>query len=455
MTRTATKTRRPAKFLLLGLSLALLLGVSLSAQGTAVDPRGDPSSEQEKSEQDKSAKTAEQKKAARAKDDAFLSPDPRGAGRPRLTGEGFLGSLAMGDAWVRLGGYMDIEYRDIEDKNRRLRFHRLVPLIEGQVSERVRFQTELEIEDGDVLDIEFAHIDYQLHERLDFRAGLILLPLGKLNLIHDSPIQELTDRPLMHRKVIPTTLRDVGFGVHGNLSLDEDGGFFEELNFEIYLISGFRGQDSNSKFLINRTDGLRKARSNGKIEGFSEYEDNNNNLAWNGRVSIASPGFELGLSGYHGSYDLDGELDLTMGVVDLEFSPAAISGLEDTVFADWRFLAEGALGNVERDGAARAAGVPGSVDGWYVQWGWKIGAPKFMTDGEDPLVEGNGGFTLLLRHGRVDLDGASFERTVVGFNFRPDSAKTVFKFEYQWNREGGLATGVSNDGFVASVATYF
>ncbi len=118
--------------------------------------------------------------------------------------------------------YFDFEYRDEQGKNRTFRFHRFVPLLEARVSDRVSFQTEVEIEDGSDLAIEFAHLDYLLTDSISLRTGVILLPQGRLNLVHDSPIQEFTDRPLVNRLVIPSTLRDTGIGVHGRLGLAGD-----------------------------------------------------------------------------------------------------------------------------------------------------------------------------------------------------------------------------------------
>ena len=40
-------------------------------------------------------------------------------------------------------------------------------------------------------------IDFEVHPALNFRGGIILSPLGRFNLAHDSPANELTDRPLV------------------------------------------------------------------------------------------------------------------------------------------------------------------------------------------------------------------------------------------------------------------
>jgi hypothetical protein len=382
-------------------------------------------------------------------EDSFLLPDPQGAGRPRLGMQGLLPGFERGQFRIKIGGYFDLEYRDQENAKKRFRAHRFVPLFEGQVSEKIRFQAEVEIEDGGELGIEFAHVDWELHPNLAFRAGIILLPLGRLNLVHDSPIQEFTDRPLLDTKVIPTTLRDAGVGFHGRFPFGDEG---PSLRFEAVLHGGFRGQDKDGTYRIDRNNGLRLARPHGSTSaGFKEYEDNNDGFAFTGRIALRDPGYELGLSLHRGAWDNRGDLSLSTLALDAELSPAALPGLRDSIVADWIFRFEGAISNVERDAAARAGAVPGKLGGWYAEWGWKI---PLGGQGKG-IFEPGSRLTLLLRHGRVDLSGAGFERTVLGITLRPNQDKTVFKLEYQWNGERGTAPGEGNDALLFSVATYF
>ena len=54
---------------------------------------------------------------------------------------------------------------------------------------------------------------------LNYRGGIILSPLGKFNLVHDSPLQDLTERPMVSRFIIPTTLSESGMGFFGTFIL--------------------------------------------------------------------------------------------------------------------------------------------------------------------------------------------------------------------------------------------
>ena len=339
-----------------------------------------------------------------------------------------------------LGGYVDLEYRG-GDLGSTFRFHRLVPFLYGQISENIRFNAEIEIEDGEDLSVEFATVDYLFGSAINFRAGIILSPLGRLNLYHDSPIQEFTDRPLVDRTVIPTTFREAGFGFFGRLWQDEE---IAEVNYEAYLTTGFKGLDAGGTSFIDTNKGIRNARAS-TSNGAKAYQDINDELAFVSRVSVRQPGeFEFGASVHTGSYDENANNTMTIMALD---GRVEIGHL--VVLGEWAYV------NISRDAFAMASGVPGDMWGYYAELNYKI-FPNFLDDleGHGYVSEGSR-FTLLARVGETDLDGAKKYRTTVGFNFRPNQVKTVFKFEYQWNSEGGSQASLDNNGFVASMATYF
>ena len=59
--------------------------------------------------------------------------------------------------------------------------------------------------DGSI-QIEFAQLDYLVNEIVNLRAGILLMPVGKFNLLHDSPLNDLVDRPMVSRIIIPEHL---------------------------------------------------------------------------------------------------------------------------------------------------------------------------------------------------------------------------------------------------------
>ena len=87
------------------------------------------------------------------------------------------------------------------------------------VSDRVTIGSEIEFEEmGEEIKLEYASIDFLAHEALSFRGGVILSPLGKFNLAHDAPFNDLVDRPLVSTQIIPTALSEPGMGLCNGLS---------------------------------------------------------------------------------------------------------------------------------------------------------------------------------------------------------------------------------------------
>lgn len=106
-----------------------------------------------------------------------------------------------------------------------LDFHRFVLLFTHQFSDRLRFIGELELEHavveglekGGELELEQAYIDFLLRPSLNFRAGMLLVPIGIINERHEPPVFHGIERPFVDTVIIPTTWFETGAGVHGSL----------------------------------------------------------------------------------------------------------------------------------------------------------------------------------------------------------------------------------------------
>ena len=360
-----------------------------------------------------------------------------------------------------IGGYMDYEMNFLTHKNltreRPTNFDqaRFIPYIYSDITDRIKVAAEIEIEHGGPnnpkaegeVKIEFATIDYLVTEPLNLRAGLILVPVGKFNLLHDSPLNDLTDRPLVSRLIIPTTWTEAGAGIYGTFY----PGRTAKLDYELYAFNGFALRSTDTTFNVN--DGLRNAR------GFQKT-DNNNDKGVVGRVAF-SPllGIEVGLSGAHSSYDPNNTRNLSLYAVDwtLQKGPFEVIG-------------EAALARISGDTVAGTIG-PAGMRGYYIQGNYhflpeflKRWAPRHFTDAST--------FTAVVRWDDVDTDTddrtltstgghtRDLQRLTVGLNFRPVE-DTVIKFDYQFNSQLNTnlspanAARVDGNGFLVSVATYF
>src|SRR5262245_50107162 len=95
----------------------------------------------------------------------------------------------------QISGYMDFPLTTTMDDPAPpvLDFHRCVLLFTHQFSDRVRFVGELELEhaivegleEGGELELEQAYLDFLAKPSLNFRAGMLLVPIGIINERHE------------------------------------------------------------------------------------------------------------------------------------------------------------------------------------------------------------------------------------------------------------------------------
>ena len=67
------------------------------------------------------------------------------------------------------------------------------------------------------MSVEFATLDFLLHDSANLRAGLVLVPMGFLNEMHEPVTYFGTHRPEVEKRIIPTTWRSGGGGLFGSL----------------------------------------------------------------------------------------------------------------------------------------------------------------------------------------------------------------------------------------------
>lgn len=356
------------------------------------------------------------------------------------------------DGGIALGGYMDHEFF-MTSQTSTFTQHRFIPFIFAQPVDYVHVTAEIEFEyggfvksgtasgadtdgDGDVnaisnsttdgeIKLEYAFMDWVLSDALSVRGGVLLTPLGKFNLIHDSPLNDLTNRPIVSRTLLPTTLSEAGMGIFGS--------FYPQdwvVGYELYLVNGF-----NHK-IIDSSKRLRVRGGRG-----SQKTDNNENKAIAGRVSVSPAlGIDMGVSGHHGKYDAMGAYSLSIAALDL-----------DVHRGPFQFIGEGALVNADVPPASPTAE---AQMGFYAQLGYHFGfgAIRRYPDGV---------FTGVVRWDRVDYDtdrdGDDEQMATVGLNMRPVEG-TVVKADYSWGwtRDvGGSTWSTPNKLFSLSLATYF
>ena len=302
------------------------------------------------------------------------------------------------------------------------------------ISDFVRFGTELEFEDAaEEILLEFMTIDLLVHESFAARAGMILVPIGRFNLSHDSPLNPFTDRPIVSEEILATALSLPGLGAFGVVPLQGTS----RLTYEAYLTNGF------DDGILDAEEGVRLG------NGSSNFENNNTELSVVGRLAYSPRvGIEAGVSGMHGQYnvsELDGEevddaRDVTLTAIDWDVDAGVAQVTGEIAFAD--------------------IDIPPSLEGLIAtdQWGIYTDVVVPFAIGRIPTMP-QSRFEAKARIDYVDfdrdIDGDDAMRFSVGVNFRP-TANTALKLDYftgdthdRFNNQGDQA------GLLCSAATYF
>ncbi|OGX19931.1 MAG: hypothetical protein A2Y04_04105 [Omnitrophica WOR_2 bacterium GWC2_45_7] len=344
---------------------------------------------------------------------------------------------------VTLGGYFDTEYRDLAKTDSTFQQHRWIINIGAAMHDKLRFNSELEIEyggpntpssDGEIK-VEQAYGDYLINEMVNLRAGALLVPFGRYNLYHDSDLQDLSDRPILARDIIPTTWTEAGYGFFGDMN--PSIGSYEDLllKYEVYVVNGLDTGFSDT--------GMGGAKNSLKI-------DNNEGKSIVGRVSVEPiSGHEVAFSGYWGDYNKTDD---------------SISGIGMDWLSNWgplEFVGEYAYFGVE-ESPTLSSDLANFFQGAYTQFNYHFW-PEFLNNTflgsnfKDPTLTAVTRYDWALISDDSDAGNTNNreDRWTLGLNYRPID-NVVFKFEYQWNRtKSEVLEAGNNDGFITSVAMGF
>jgi hypothetical protein len=281
-------------------------------------------------------------------------------------------------------------------------------------NDRWLFNTEIEYEHaGEAISLEFAYLDYLWRPEANVRAGLVLIPMGFINELHEPTVFLGANRPQIERVIIPSTWRENGFGLFGEAG---------PVAYRTYIVNGFDARGFTA-------GGLRGGRQNG---GQSKAED----FAWVGRLDFTGvPGLLVGGSAYVGN---SGQ-DLTApggGSVDV-----GTTLLEAHLEWRWRGLELRALGvqaDLDDVTALNAAlGLTGNqsvgetLKGHYLQLGYDVLAGRGSERALIPYVRWEAFNTQDEVPAGFRANPANdIEILTAGFAFKPIE-QLIFKVDYQ------------------------
>jgi hypothetical protein len=170
------------------------------------------------------------------------------------------------DERVSLGGYGEFYLaQQVSDRQEGEDFNigsftRYVQYLGARFTDRLLVNVALQLqhattaahsgERGGSVALEFASLEYLAHPWINLRAGLLLMPLGLINPVHEPPFFHGNLRPEVETRIIPSTWRELGLGVFGEPA--------EGLSYALYLVNGLTaGRFSEAGWRDGRQNGSR------------------------------------------------------------------------------------------------------------------------------------------------------------------------------------------------------
>ena len=341
------------------------------------------------------------------------------------------------DSGLSIGGYGEVRLRtyhnqDDDDRNDVFDALRAVLYVGYKYDDHWVFNSELEFEHagtggGGSVSTEFATIDYLHSDAFNLRAGVLLIPMGFVNEIHEPNFYFGAERPEVERRIMPSTWRENGAGIFGTIA--------DRVSYRMYVVNGLDGDGFDA-------DGLRGGRQ-------SASRAISDDFAFVGRVDVdVFDGLLVGGSVYAGQsgqeQDVNGFLlpDMMTHIYELHAQykgyGLSVRGLWSEAFVD----EAGAFNRIQGLTPGTDAGLASRMQGWYVEAGYDILPlfceskaslePFFRFEQWDTQHSTPDGF---IRDGSQDVD-----LYVAGLQFKP-IPQIVFKADYRRfdPREGSRA----------------
>ena len=329
------------------------------------------------------------------------------------------------DRGLSLGGYGEFNYKEsLSDGNDTYDFLRLVLYAGYKFTDRIIFNSEIEFEhastgendeDGEV-SVEQAYLDFLVKEWANVRAGLVLVPVGFINELHEPPFFHGNERPSVERQIIPSTWRANGIGVFGDIG--------ETVSYRTYVVTSLRAERFSSA-------NLRDGRQNGNRDKAKDF-------SWVGRVDYTPVlGLDFGVSIYVGNQGQGDELVLGATTEEVDAFMQMYEGHVQWHYRGLEIRALGVYTNLEdTEELSINAAEPIGSDMWgaYGEVAYDL-MPWFLPDSDQYLAP-------WVRYSRYNTqedvpsgfvadDEQNREDVEVGFSYKP-IPQVVIKTEYRY-----------------------
>lgn len=148
---------------------------------------------------------------------------------------------------LSMGGYgefnLEVKAHDKGKGNNVADLLRIIQYVGYKFTDKLLVNIELEFEHASTggnweketgeVSVEFASLEYLAHPALNIRAGLLLIPMGFINEMHEPLFFHGNVRPEVERRIIPSTWRQLGVGIFGQP--------LPGLTYKLYGVTGLNG----------------------------------------------------------------------------------------------------------------------------------------------------------------------------------------------------------------------
>ncbi|GIW47325.1 MAG: hypothetical protein KatS3mg078_1202 [Deltaproteobacteria bacterium] len=332
---------------------------------------------------------------------------------------------------LSIAGYGELAVSQFrEDEDNIIDAQRLILYAGYKFNDRIIFNSEIEFEHGTTeenlderegsVSVEFASLDFLINDYFNLRGGLLLVPFGIINEVHEPTTFFGVLRPDVERFVIPTTWRESGAGIFGEVSDIIPG----TLSYRAYVINSLDSRGFSAS-------GNRDARPSGNRARFNDF-------AFVSRLEYDPfPGIKFGGSWFIGQTGqnervngekIDGLFQMYEADMQLLWK-----GLEARALFVYSFLDDADLININ-NGLEGDESVGDEQFGWYVEAGYNLFslvdwgeylqyfAPFIRFEKFDTQKSVPAGFTRNPANDRQTL--------TLGFSYKP-IPQVVIKADYQ------------------------
>lgn len=266
---------------------------------------------------------------------------------------------------LSIGGYGEALYQahegDKGDATDNADLERIVLYAGYKFTDNILFNSEIEFEHATTgegseergeVSVEFAALDFFINSKANIRAGLVLMPMGFINQIHEPPFYFGNHRPEVEQKIIPSTWREVGVGLFGAIT--------PNLTYTTYVVNSLNADGFSS-------DGIRESRgggSNAKAENFGYVARMDYTPSGLPGLSVGGSAF-VGNTGQNQSYagqKVDVFTQLYEGHVQWKYR-----GLEFRTLGSW-----GHINNADILSLAKDQTIGSENYGWYTELGYDV-----------------------------------------------------------------------------------